>query len=67
MTHASEITTHLKKPQAHYAQFLYQSGFGLRWEWILLARCRSKWAEAASLPDKTANGIASFIYSVSLK
>ncbi len=27
----------------------------------------SKWAEAASLPDKTANGIASFIYSVSLK
>ncbi len=27
----------------------------------------SKWAEAASLPDKTANGIAIFIYSVSLK
>ncbi len=25
----------------------------------------SKWAEAAALPDKTAHGIATFIYSVS--
>lgn len=26
----------------------------------------SKWAEAAPLPDKTANGVASFIHSVSI-
>ena len=35
---------------------------------ITLTDYFSKWAEAAALPDKTANGVAKFIYSmVSLK
>ncbi len=83
MTHASEITTHLKKasgslrsipvPIRIWAQVgmdligpLPKTSRGNQYI-VTLTDYFSKWAEAASLPDKTANGTASFIYSVSLK
>ena len=63
----------LSTPDSCSNQALGSGGYGFNWPYVedpkrksALTDYFSKWAEAAALPDKTAHGVASFIYAVSV-